>query len=176
MTIKEFIISILRRMFSMNQEVRFKTKDFNYYNRAAGIIRQDDMFLIMRVDDAPYFHLPGGHIEIGESSLDAVTREIKEELNYRVKSAKLFCVQENFYTKNDLSHHGLEYYYLIDIEDEVETTDREVVENDRGTLKNLSIRWVSSDELSKIDLRPFTVKDMIIKNDLNNLVHIIKRD
>lgn len=83
----------------MNQEVRFKTKDFNYYNRAAGIIRQGDMFLIMCVDDAPYYHLPGGHIEIGESSLDAVTREIKEELNYRVKSAKLFVYKRIFTLK-----------------------------------------------------------------------------
>lgn len=160
----------------MNQEVKFKTKDFNYYNRAVGIIRQGDKLLIMCVDDEPYYHLPGGHIEIGESSLDAVTREIKEELDYRVKSAKLFCVQENFYIQNELSHHGVEYYYLIDIEEEVETIDREVVEDDRGTEKNLSIRWVSSDELRKMDLRPFTVKEMIIKNDLSSLVHLIKRD
>ncbi len=33
----------------MNQEVKFKTKDYNYYNRAVGIIRQGDLFLIMCV-------------------------------------------------------------------------------------------------------------------------------
>ncbi len=160
----------------MNQEVKFKTKDYNYYNRAVGIIRQGDLFLIMCVDDAPYYHLPGGHIEIGENSFDAVRREIREELDYSVKSARLLCVQENFYNKNDVAHHGVEYYYLIEIEKNVETTDRIVVEDDRGTEKHLSIRWVTTDELRKIDLRPSTIKELIIKNELSSLVHLIEQD
>lgn len=160
----------------MNQEVKFQTKDCNYYNRAAGIIKYGKKFLIINVDKAPYYHIPGGHIEIGEDSITAITREIKEELDYTVKNTELFCVQENFYDKKGVAHHGVEYYYIIEIEEDVETVDREVTEIDHGVEKHLFIKWVSADELKEIDLKPFTVKDLIVKNKLGTFTHLIKKD
>lgn len=160
----------------MKQEVKFKTEDYYYYNRAVGIIKHNDKFLIMNVDNAPYYHIPGGHIEIGEDSITAVTREIKEELDYTVKNANLFCIQENFYEKNGIAQHGVEYYYIIELEEDVETVDRQVREIDRGEEKHLFVKWVSADELEEIDLKPFTVKDLIVNNKLDTLTHVIKQD
>ncbi len=160
----------------MKPEIRFKTDDYNYYNRAVGIIRHNDKFLIMNVDNAPYYHIPGGHIEIGEDSLDAVAREIKEELDYTVKKATLFCIQENFYEKKGIVQHGVEYYYIVEPEECLETVDREVIEIDRGEEKRLFIKWVSIDELREIDLRPFTVKDLMMNDKLDTFTHIIKKD
>jgi len=160
----------------MKQEIKFKTKDCNYYNRAVGIIKHNDKFLIMNVDNAPYYHIPGGHIEIGEDSLSAVAREIKEELNYIVKNATLFCIQENFYEKEGIIQHGVEYYYIIELEEDIETVDREIIEIDRSEKKHLFIKWVSIDELKEIDLRPFTVKNLMMSNKLDTLAHIIKKD
>lgn len=159
----------------MRPEVKFKTDTFNYYNRAVGVIKQNDKYLIMCVDDAPYYHLPGGHTHIGENSLDAVKREIKEELDYDVVDAKLFCIQENFYEKKGLAHHGVEYYYLIEIEKNIEPVDRVVIENDRGTKKHLAIRWVTADELTNVDLQPPTIKDLILNGGLDRLIHLIRR-
>lgn len=76
----------------MNPEVKFKTEDYKYYNRAVGVIKKDDKFLILNIDKDSHYHIPGGYIEIGEESIVAVAREIKEELGYTVKEAKLFCV------------------------------------------------------------------------------------
>lgn len=159
----------------MKPEVKFKTDTYNYYNRAVGIIKQKDKYLIMCVDDAPYYHLPGGHIDIGENSLDAVAREVKEELDYDVIGAKLFCIQENFYTKKGLPHHGVEYYYIIEIDKNIMTEDRVVIENDRGTEKQLAIRWVTLEELKDVDLQPPTIKELILKGSLDNLIHLIKQ-
>ncbi|MDD2505117.1 MAG: NUDIX domain-containing protein [Bacilli bacterium] len=160
----------------MNAEVKFKTNEYNYYNRAVGIIKKNDKYLILNVDDSAYYHIPGGHIEIGEDSLVAVTREIKEELGYTVKTASLFCIQENFYKKKSAVQHGVEYYYLIETEEELETIDRVVIDIDRGVDKSLQIKWVSIEDLKEIDLRPFTVKNLMINNKLNTLTHIIQRD
>ena len=120
----------------MELEVKFKTEKYNYYNRAVGVIRQHNKFLIMKVDNSQYYHLPGGHIEIGEDSLSAVKREIKEELDFDCIKANLFCIQENFYEKKGVAHHGVEYYYLIEIEENVETINKEIEENDRGVAKH----------------------------------------
>ena len=156
----------------MGQEIRFKTKSYNYYNRAAGIIKHNDKFLIMNVDNQSYYHIPGGHIEINEDSLTALTREIKEELNYTVKEAKLFCIQENFYNEN----HGIEYYYIVEVKEALETIDKEVIEIDHGQEKHLFIKWVSINELEEIDLKPFTIKKLMIANKLDTLTHLIKKD
>lgn len=160
----------------MKEEVKFKTEEYNYYNRAVGIIKKDDMYLILNVDNSPYYHIPGGHIEIGEDSLSAVTREIKEELGFTVKEAKLFCIQENFYEKKGIIQHGVEYYYLIETVENLDTTNLKIEENDRGTIKQLFIKWVTAKELENIDLRPFTVKNLLINNRVDTLTHIIQRD
>ena len=160
----------------MKEEVKFKTEEYNYYNRAVGIIKKDDMYLILNVDNSPYYHIPGGHIEIGEDSLSAVTREIKEELGFTVKEAKLFCIQENFYEKKGIIQHGVEYYYLIETVENLDTSDLKIEENDRGTIKQLFIKWVTAKELENIDLRPFTVKNLLINNRVDTLTHIIQRD
>lgn len=159
----------------MKPEVKFKSDTYKYYNRAVGIIKQNDKYLIMRVDDASYYHLPGGHVEIGEDSLDAVKREIKEELEYDVVDARLFCIQENFYEKEMFAHHGVEYYYLIEIEKNIDPVDRVVIENDRGTKKRLAIKWVTLEELTDVDLQPPTIKDLILKGSFDNLTHLIKQ-
>lgn len=159
----------------MNKEVRFKNENYNYYNRSAGVVEKDGKFLIMKEDNSQYYHIPGGHVEIGEDSLNAIHREIKEELNYTIKNASLFCIQENFYEKSGESYHGIEFYYKVETEENATTTDRKTIEIDRGKEKHLFIRWVSIDELKEIDLRPTTIKDLIIKNKLNVLTHIIKR-
>lgn len=160
----------------MKTEIKFITKEYNYYNRAVGIIKCNDKFLVVKVNNASYYHIPGGHIEIGEDSPTALAREIKEELNYTVKDSKLFCIQENFYKKNNLSFHGVEYYYLVTVLENIDTINRKFIEIDRGEEKHLSIEWFDKFELDKIDLRPKSVKDLIINNKLDDFVHLIKRD
>ena len=36
----------------MNTEVKFKGEDFNYYNRTVGIIKKNNKYLILNVDDS----------------------------------------------------------------------------------------------------------------------------
>ena len=61
-------------------DLKIKTETEEFHGRTCGIIKQENKFLIMRVNKTSYFHIPGGHIEIGEDSKEAVIREIKEEI------------------------------------------------------------------------------------------------
>lgn len=70
----------------------------------------------------------------------------------------------------------MEYYYVIELEENVATFDRDVIEMDRGEEKHLFIKWVSIEELEELDLKPFTVKDLLLKNKLDTFTHVIKRD
>ena len=158
----------------MDVEIKTQTKEF--HGRSCGIIKQKNKFLIMRVDKTPYFHIPGGHIEIGEDSNQTIIREIKEEIGCDIEEANLFAIQENFWKKANKICHGIEFYHIIKPKYELEMKDYEIMENDKGEEKLLEFKWVTSDELKNIDLRPSNIRDLLVNgNYLSGLVHIINR-
>lgn len=53
----------------------------------------------------------------------------------------------------------------------------EKIEIDKGEKKLLEFKWVTSDELRNIDLRPINIRDMLInKENIKTLTHIVKRE
>ena len=54
-----------------------------------------------------FYRLPGGGIEFGETSLDALRREIKEEIGADVKIGKKLGVFENIFTFNGQQGHEI---------------------------------------------------------------------
>jgi mutator protein MutT len=57
---------------------------------AYAIVRNDhdEVLLVRRVDDG-YWELPGGRIEVGESAMSAVVREVAEEANVTIMVSAL---------------------------------------------------------------------------------------
>ena len=157
-------------------DLKIKTEAEEFHVRTCGIIKQENKFLIMRVNKTPYYHIPGGHIEIGEDSKQAVIREIKEEIGCDVKEAILFSIEENFWTRNNKKCHGIEFYYIIKPKQQLQMQDCEKIENDKGEEKLLHFKWVTLEELKEIDLRPSNIKDMLINEEyLKGLTHIVKK-
>lgn len=157
-------------------DLKIKTEMEEFHGRTCGIIKQEDKFLIMRVNRTSYYHIPGGHIEIGEDSEQAVIREIKEEIGCDVEKANLFAIQENFWTRNNKKCHGIEFYYIIEPKQKLKMEDHEKIEIDKGEKKLLEFKWTTLEELKNIDLRPINIRDMLInKENLNGLTHIVER-
>lgn len=156
-------------------DVRIKTNGHNFHLRVAGIIKEDDKYLIMQIEGSSYYMIPGGHVELGENSKEAIIREIKEEVgvDIDIESLKLFCYQENFYTKNNIREHWIENYYIVKIKEKLEINNWSIEENDKGVLKTLHFKWVTLEELKEIDLRPVTIKNLLIDEKTNSFNHII---
>jgi len=103
------------------------------------LIHRENQYLLQdRVkEDWKGYTLPGGHVEKGESIVDAVIREMKEETGLTVYHPKL-CGVKQFPIEN-----GRYIVFLF-------TTDNfegEVVSSEEG-----SMHWVNKDELLKEDL------------------------
>lgn len=54
-------------------DLKFKTETEEFHVRVAAIIKKENKFLIMKVNDKEYYHLLGGHIETGENSKQALS-------------------------------------------------------------------------------------------------------
>lgn len=107
------------------------------------LIQNGDEYLLQdRVkEDWKGYTLPGGHIENGESVVDAVIREMKEETGLTVFNPRL-CGVKQFPIKNG------RYLVFLFYADRFEG---EVVSSNEG-----SMHWISKDKLSDID----TVEDL----------------
>lgn len=64
--------------------------------RAAALIIHNNKVLTHRNINKDHYCIPGGRIEIGESSEETVKREIQEELGKKIKIEKYITTIENF--------------------------------------------------------------------------------
>lgn len=117
------------------------------------LIHQGDRLLLQnrRKKDWDGWTLPGGHIEKGESIVDAVVREMQEETGLTIHSPKL-CGIKQFPIEN-----GRYLVFLF----RTESFSGEVRSSDEGEM-----RWISRSELS----------DLNTVNDFDELLRVMLDD
>ena len=155
----------------MDIKINTETEKFKF--RVCGILRHNNKYLGVKIQDNTFYCLPGGHAEIGEDTEVAALREMKEELGFEVRLIRLASIAQNlFETNNGGTFHEMSYYYIVEAVDEslINTNDYEIVENDKGELKTLRFKWFTKEEIAKTDFRPNFVKDML--ND-DEMIHVI---
>ena len=59
------------------------------------ILNEEQQILLVKPSYYKYWHLPGGFVDKNESPLQAVSREIKEEINLDLKAKSLIIVNYN---------------------------------------------------------------------------------
>ena len=61
-------------------DLTLDVEDYKLNVRAAGVIIHNEKLLVHKNINSNHYALVGGRVEIGESSIETVKREIKEEL------------------------------------------------------------------------------------------------
>ena len=64
-------------------------------------------------DHAPYYSIPGGHLEMGESFEEAAIREIAEECNLRIFDPKVISITNNLKTYKQEGKHSVSVILLV---------------------------------------------------------------
>lgn len=96
----------------------FEQDGFWFRYRAAAIIIEDGCILMAHNGSDNYYYSAGGGVHLGETSVEAVTREIKEECGLTYKPERLAFINETLFFENGnpLSGkqcHVIEFYYLM---------------------------------------------------------------
>ena len=157
----------------MNNDVRIKNDLFNFHLRVAGVVTKDDKFLVQRIEGYDYYILPGGHVQLGENIINALKREIKEELNCTVKDYKYFCYHENFYTNKGRREHWSEHYFTVCVNEELPEDNWQITEKDGDEEKILNYYWMTKEQISEIDLKPTSIKKIIVDNKIDSYNFIV---
>lgn len=85
----------------------------NIRYRVAGVLQRENKILFQRNKKGDAWVLPGGGLEVGETSVETIEREFQEELGFRIRASRLFCIIENFnaYEYDGLHENGM--YYVV---------------------------------------------------------------
>lgn len=98
-------------------DITFKTDQGRFNYRVCGMIIHDGKILAMRDQRSPYYYLPGGRVQLGETVEEAVLRELREELGVDAKIVRPLWFNQGFFTE-DVSgerYHEICLYFLMDI-------------------------------------------------------------
>ncbi|MXV39179.1 NUDIX domain-containing protein [Flavobacteriaceae bacterium Ap0902] len=104
-------------------------EEINRFNvRVYALWIHDGKLLILKepyVDEILY-KFPGGGVEYGEGLIEALQRELKEELNLELQKAEHFYTQETFVRSKFRSNEQiLTIYYTIQVKNPLEIEIRE---------------------------------------------------
>lgn len=116
----------------------------------SGLVEKDGRVLLVKEvleSKQEYWIVPGGHVEFGESLVDAVKREMKEETNLDVEVTRLLDFKEHIVTKYD--YHTVIFFFLVKSLNEDIKVPKEILEAkffSKEEIKSLNLvdsaRWI----------------------------------
>jgi ADP-ribose pyrophosphatase YjhB (NUDIX family) len=132
--------------------------------RVGAVVERDGALLLVRhdkPDQDPYWVLPGGRLEPGETIPECAERELLEETGLEGRFAGVLYVSEFF----DENRHTVDVTARVEVDEDGEArlgSDPEAEESSEATLQEL--RWVETGELEEIPLLPGWVKERLLED------------
>ena len=147
---------------------------FNY--RVVGAAIHNESVLLHRADHEPFWTLPGGRAEHGETAEETIKREMLEELATHVEVVRPLWFVENFFDYDGLSYHEIALYFLIRFPPASALLTTSAFERLDANVQ-LRFKWfpLCQEQLARLPLLPaFLAKGL---TDLPmSLVHVVEHD
>ncbi|MBR3953733.1 MAG: NUDIX domain-containing protein [Oscillospiraceae bacterium] len=98
-------------------DITFKNGNEKFNYRVCAIIINGGRILAMKDGRSPYYYLPGGRVQIGETAEYALLRECREELDAKPKIIRPLWLNQAFFTEDveKIRFHEICIYFLMDI-------------------------------------------------------------
>lgn len=139
------------------KDISVMINDVKLNYRVGLIIKKDDNILIEFNTEFDFTTLPGGRVKTMENSLDAIVREIKEEMGLDIEKNKVTfkTLIENFFELENIKYHELYVLYEINALDEFDKVDKNI------DSKTNYYKWVNKNNLEVVNLLPKEIINII---------------
>ena len=122
--------------------------------RVAGVALDRDRILLFRAESDDFWALPGGRVELLETSAEALSREMQEELEVKVGVGRLLWVVENFFEYQDVSFQEMGLYFLMSFPTGSDIYEKTEVFEGYEEGYRLFFKWFPVNTLSEALIRP----------------------
>ena len=102
----------------MAEDISYSNGHQRFRYRSAAIIIEEGAICFMSSPTEDYHYSVGGAVQFGETTEEAVLREVMEETGQQYEIDRLVCLHENFFSNSSGVLRGLDYheiclYYLM---------------------------------------------------------------
>jgi len=141
-------------------DITLNVEDYLLNVRTSGIIIHDNKILLHKNINEEHYALIGGRVAIGESSEEALKREVMEEMGKEVDIIEGLTTVENFFEMKDSKYYEILFVHRLEFKDEQDKKILDTIKNVEGK-DYLIYEWIDIDEIDKYPLRPKVIKDML---------------
>ena len=149
--------------------INYINNNYQFNLRTSAIIFNKDKnkILLFKVKDRDFYLLPGGRINELESSLDAIKREIKEELGneYSNLDYEYICTSEEFVNSKGYNNHQINIIYKTIYDKEINTNSFNGLEG-----KWINFEWIDISDIDTVNIYPRKIKEVIKGNKTNHII------
>ena len=147
------------------KDINFKIDNINFLCRSCAIVRNNDKVLFQKLKKDTFWALPGGKIALGETTKDAIRRELKEELDIEDINIKdTSSIAENFYIQNNTKIHQYIFTHEVVFNDP-KYNDIEDTFDSKEEGKDTIFTWIKTSDLKKSLIKPDYIIDIILKDN-----------
>lgn len=127
------------------------------------IVENNKLLAIKRVkENETYWILPGGGVEAGESDIEALVRECKEEVGVEVKVGE-FVLEDDFYWKGELEK--IYFHKCKILSGKIGTGEGPEFQENSNYEGTFQIEWLDVKDLGNYDLRPMKLKSKLLNEN-----------
>lgn len=139
----------------MKTDISFQEEHQRFRYKAAALIHEEGAFAFMSNPYEDYFYPLGGAVQLGESSEDAVKREVLEETGQVYEIDRLVLIHENFFQQErgrlaGLDCHEICFYYLM------KSKGKQFV----SLSSDETVKWIPLEELNHLTAYPNFLPDL----------------
>ena len=127
--------------------------------RVGGIAVHDGRLLVEDDVRRDVCFVPGGRVEYGENAIEALAREVREELSGEVRVGRLVLIADNLFELDNNRFQEVALYFLIEFDPVSKILDRcGVFEgNKSGTM----FQWIPLNEVEQASLVPAFLRERV---------------
>ena len=149
-------------------DVRYTNDDYQFLLRVSTLIFNEDesKVLLFNVTGRSFYMLPGGKINELEESIDAIKREVKEELGWENLEYKFLGVSEELVNDKGYNNHQINLIYKGIYKNKIDKEEFKGLEGDW-----INFKWVDVENINNYKIYPNIVNEMV--KDSNKIHHSV---
>lgn len=140
--------------------VMFSNGDITFMYRVGGIAIHDGRLLVEHNVKHGFCFVPGGRVEYGENAVQALSRELDEELGGGVQVGRLVIFSDNLFELDGIRYQEVSLYFLMDFSPGHPILGREG--KFEAAEPNLVYEWLSLDSLEEAELFPRFLRKLVL--------------